>query len=163
MPDDWQIARGERKCASCGREFQEEESYCSALYDRKTEFERQDFCTDCWNGETPEMFSFWQTRVPPREAKKKLLVDDDVLLDFFRRLEGATDELKVNFRYILTLILMRRKVLKFTDVKRSDDTEFLVVELRREKTTFDVLNPQLDEQKIAQVTEEVGTILNVQL
>ena len=163
MPDDWQILRGEKRCATCGKEFEEEETYYSALYDRRTEFERFDFCTDCWNGETPEMFSFWQTRVPPKEQKRRLLVDDDVLLDFFRRLQGATDELKINFRYILALVLMRRKLLKFSDVKRTDEGEFLVLQVRKEKTTFDVLNPQLDEEKIVRVTEEVGKILNVQL
>ena len=163
MQDDWQIVRGEKRCATCGKGFEEEETYCSALYDRQTEFERLDFCTNCWNGETPEMFSFWQTRVPPKEQKKRLLVDDDVLLDFFRRLQGATDELKINFRYILALVLMRRKILKFADVKRTDDGEFLVLQMRKEKTTFDVFNPQLDEEKIVRVTEEVGKILNVEL
>ncbi|KPL02698.1 MAG: hypothetical protein AMK75_02355 [Planctomycetes bacterium SM23_65] len=163
MPDDWQILRGEKRCATCGKEFQEEETHYSALYDRRTEFERLDFCTACWNGETPEMFSFWQTRVPPKEQKRRLLVDDDVLLDFFRRLQGATDELKTNFRYILALVLMRRKILKFSDVKRINGQEFLVLQLRKERQTFEVLNPQLDEEKIARVTDEVGKILNVQL
>ena len=100
MPDDWKIQRGERKCSSCSKEFAELESYHSALYDRGSEFVRQDMCAGCWKGETEEMFSVWQTRMPAKEEKKKLLVDDSVLMDFFLKLEGATDELKVNFRYI---------------------------------------------------------------
>jgi len=163
VPDDWHILRGEKTCVSCGRQFEENESYFSALFDRKTEFERLDYCANCWQGETPEMFSFWQTAVPPKEEKQRLLVDDDVLLDFFRRLEGATDELKVNFRYILGLVLMRRKILKFTDVRRTETGEVLVLDLTKEKTTFEVVNPGLDEEKIARVTEEVGKILNVEL
>lgn len=163
MPDDWPIVRGEKQCASCGREFQEEEDYFSALFDRKTAFERLDYCTACWKGDSEEMFSFWQTRVPRREERKKLLLDDNVLLDVFHRLEGATDELKLNFRYILALVLMRKKILKFKEVRRTDAGEFLLLEMSKAKTTFDVLNPQLDEEKIGQVTEEVGKILNVQL
>jgi len=159
---EWRILRGEKRCASCGKQFEEKENYFSALYDRKTTFERLDFCAGCWKGDTPEMFSFWQTRMPPKDEKKRLLVDDDVLLDFFRRLEGAEDELKVNFRYILALVLMRRKILKFTDVRRGETGETLVLSLPREKTIFEVRNPQLDEEKIARVTEEVGKILNVQ-
>jgi len=163
VTSEWPITRGEKRCTACAREFVENERYCSALYDRGTTFERRDFCTACWQGESPEMFSFWQTQVPPKEAKKKLLVDDDVLLDFFARLEGATDELKINFRYILALVLMRKKILKFVDVRRTGDAEVLVMRMPREKTTWEVLNPQLDEEKIAQVTEEVGKILNVEL
>ncbi len=163
MPQDYRIVRGERKCTSCGREFQENETYCSALYDKGTEFERLDFCVDCWSGETPEMFSFWQTRVPPKAEKKKLLVDDEVIMDFFVRLQDATDELKVNFRYILALVLMRKKRLKFKDVRRTDDREFLVLDLPRNGGTYEVLNPDLTEDKISQVTEEIGKILNVQI
>ena len=163
MPQDYRIVRSEKKCASCGREFQENETYCSALYDKGVEFERLDFCADCWSGGTPEMFSFWQTRVPPKEEKKKLLVDDEVIMDFFVRLQDATDELKVNFRYILALVLMRKKRLKFKDVRRTDDGEFLVLDLPRNGGTYEVLNPDLTEDKIAQVTDEVGKILNVQL
>ena len=163
MTSDWPITRGEKKCATCERTFDEREKYFSALYDRTDTFERKDYCMACWEGDTAEMFSFWQTEVPAKEEKQKLLVDDDVLLDFFGRLEGASDELKVNFRYILSLVLMRKKLLRFRDVKRTDAGEFLVMQLRGEKTTIDVLNPQLDEEKIAHVTEEVGKILNVQL
>ena len=163
MPEEWKIQRGERTCASCGRTFAELESYWSALYDRQSEFARLDFCTGCWKGDTPEMFSFWQTRLPAKEEKRRLLVDDDVLVDFFLKLEGATDELKVNFRYILGLVLMRKKILKFADVKRGESGEFLVMAFPREKTTFEVFNPQLSEDNIARLTEEVGKILNVQL
>ena len=163
MPEDYKIQRGEKKCGVCGKAFEELENYFSALYDRGEQFERLDYCAVCWPGETPEMFSFWQTRVPPKEEKKKLLVDDSVLMDFFLKLEGATDELKVNFRYILSLVLMRKKLLKFSDVKRDETGEFLVMEVPKEKTRFEIFNPQLSEEKIALLTEEVGKILNVQL
>ena len=163
MPDDWKIQRGERCCASCRKEFVELESYFSALYDRGEAFQRLDYCAGCWTGETPEMFSFWQTREPAKDQKRKLLVDDDELVDFFLKLEGATDELKVNFRYILSLVLMRKRLLKFADVKRGDAGEFLVMEMPKEKQRFEVFNPQLSEEKIALLTEEVGKILNVQL
>ena len=160
---EWRILRGEKRCASCQKPFEEKENYFSALYDRKTTFERLDFCTACWKGDTAEMFSFWQTRMPMKDEKKKLLDDDDVLMDFFRRLEGSEDDLKINFRYILALVLMRRKMLKFTDVRRGETGETLVLTSPKEKTTFEVRNPRLDEEKIARVTEEVGKILNVQL
>jgi hypothetical protein len=163
VPEDWSILRGEKRCASCGKQFTENEGYFSALYDRKTEFERLDFCAACWKGDTREMFSFWRTRVPPKEAKRRLLVDDGVLVDFFQRLQGAEDELKVNFRYILALVLMRRKLLKFTDVRRGDSGETLVLESPRDKTSYEVHNPQLDEEKIVRLTDEIGKILNVQL
>jgi len=98
-------------------------------------FVRLDFCTNCWQqgrrpenlppealGITPEaaahapkleMFSFWKTTVPEPQQKKKLLVDDSVLADVFQRMEGKTDPQEVRFRFVLALILMRKRLLKY--------------------------------------------------
>ena len=64
---------------------------------------------------------------------------------------------------VIALVLMRKKRLKFVDVKRNDDGEFLVLLERDTKAEHAVLNPNLDEQKILELTEEVGKILNVEL
>ena len=45
MPQNYKIVRSEKKCASCGREFAENENYYSALFDKVEEFERLDYCT----------------------------------------------------------------------------------------------------------------------
>ena len=66
---------------------------------------------------TGEMFSFWRTSVPAGTAKKKLLVDDSVLLDLFARLEDKTDKQDVQFRFVLALILMRKRILRYEGVE----------------------------------------------
>ena len=160
---EWEIAKSERVCRGCGRQFAELEEYVSALYEREGGFQRSDFCAACWRGPTDETFSFWKTQVPARQAKPRLFVDDDVLLDFFERLEGATDELKQNFRFILTLMLMRKRLVKFVGTRRDGSGEWMQVKVRGADQVKEVFNPGLTEEKIQQVTEEVGRILNVQL
>jgi len=160
---EWEIARSERVCGGCGKQFEELQEYYSALYDRGDQFERKDFCLGCWTGPTEEMFSFWKTQTPSREAKVKKFVDDEVLMDFFERLDGATEELKANFRFILTLVLMRKRLLKFEGTRREGGVEWMRVKRRGDLQVKEVLNPGLTEEKIGQVTEEVGRILNVQL
>lgn len=96
-------------------------------------FVRIDFCEGCWNqGKRPEqlspvelglaeegqtatltMFSFWKTTMPLPQQKKKLLVDDSVLMDVFQRMEGKTEPQEVRFRFVLALILMRKRLLKY--------------------------------------------------
>jgi hypothetical protein len=96
-------------------------------------FIRVDFCEPCWNqGRRPEqlspvalglvdegqtarleMFSFWKTTMPLPQQKKKLLVDDSVLVDVFQRMEGKTEPQEVRFRFVLALILMRKRLLKY--------------------------------------------------
>jgi len=161
---DWEINKSELRCAQCNKAFEEKEEYHSALYDSGVEFSRKDFCVACWpQVSQDDAFSFWKTRVPLKEEEAKKFVADDVIYDFFVRLENEDAPLKRNFRYVLGLFLMRKRLLKFKDVERSKEGEALVLYSRREDRNFVVLIPQLTEEEIVQVTEEVGQILNIQL
>ncbi len=160
---EWEIAKSQHQCSTCQGPFQELQEYYSALYEVGDTFQRKDFCITCWKGPADDMFSFWKTQVPAKEAKPKKFVDDDVIIDFFRRLEGATEDLKINFRYILALVLMRKKLVRFEGTRRDPSGEFLKVKLRGEDTVQEVFNPNMTPEMMQQVTVEVGRILNVQL
>jgi len=160
MRSDWEVQRPSEACSVCGREFEVNEQYYSALFDRGHQFERLDFCPNCWETKKPETFSHWQTRRPEPDEERKLLVDDDLILDFFRRLEGETEPLKVSFRYIVALILMRKRILKFETTEREDDTEHWVLRLVRDKTHHRVINPRLSDEEVERLSEEIGQLLN---
>jgi len=165
---DWNIAKSERRCARCGRGFSEEEEYYSALYDTGAEFERRDFCTACWEApDTPpsgEPFSFWKAEVPKADQPKKLFVDNNVIFDFFCRLASEEDQpVKRNFRYILGLMLMRKKRLKLKDVLRQNGKEYLVLRRSRTKEMHRVLDPKLTEEELLQVRAELTQILETEV
>ena len=158
---EWNIKRGDQKCTACAHEFAEQEEYFSALYDENRQFVRRDYCLRCWDGQEREkMFSFWRTRVPVKEQETRI-VDDEILMNFFLRLQGETEPMKLNFRYVLALLLMRKKLLKLEDIRYDERGEALVLKHRDEDKRFVVHNPQLTEEQIQQVTGEVGKILNV--
>jgi len=164
---DWNIQKSTRQCAGCSRQLAEGDEHFSALFDRGTLFERQDFCPPCWQArDAAAVFSFWKTRIPTREEERKLLVDDSVLLDFFLRLtseEGELPEHKVKFRYILALVLLRKKILKFIDILREDRREFLVLRYAKEKLDFRILDPGLTEEEADTVKDDLAQILNVEV
>lgn len=158
---DWSISRGDQKCVACSRDFAVKEEYFSALYDEDRQFVRRDYCPQCWDAQDKaKVYSFWKTRVPEKEETRKV-VDDEIVMNFFMRLQGETDATKVNFRYVLALLLMRKKILKLDDIRYDDRGEALIMKHREEGTEFVVYNPQLSEEQITQVTDEVGQILNV--
>jgi len=161
---DWNVARSRHVCA-CGRKLAENETYFAALYEQGEEFVRRDFCADCWEKARAEggMFSFWKTAVPPREHKRRLFADDQVLLDFFLRLEGEADEQRRHFFYLLALILMRKKILKFEDIQREDDREFLCLRLPREDRVFRVQDPRLSAEQVEALKEQLSQVLDFQL
>ena len=158
---DWDIEKTSLACAANGRAFAEEEEICSALYYESPHFIRKDFGAESWpQQDKSRMFSFWRTRLPKKDAPVRRFVDDEVILDFFHRLEGDQDPVKRNFRYVLALLLMRKKTLKFKEMRRGDGGEALVLHDRVKDCDYEVVDPHLSEEQIQQVTEEIGKVLN---
>jgi hypothetical protein len=153
---DWNIERTSKQCNACDRQFAEEEQYFSALYDEIHQFTRKDFCPPCWEkGETGAVFSFWKTRIPKAGTPPKKHIDNSVLLDFFLRLEGNPDPEKKKLRYALALFLMRKKLLKYKDIVRSDGQELLLLEYPQEDKLFEVYDPRLTEEETVALTENL--------
>jgi len=159
MVEQWEVQRSEGKCDGAERTLEPGEEYYAALVDLKDRFERRDFSCDYWDEHKPEVYSFWKTQIPTPTEKKKLFVDDGVLVNFFERLANETDDLKVNFRFVLTLILMRKRIVKYEDTRSVEGKEIWKVRLVREKESHEVVNPQLDDEQVQQVSQELSAIL----
>jgi len=161
---DWKIVQGKGQCSACGAELVEEQAFYSALVDTGVEFQRRDFCESCWASEPEEeAFSFWKTKVPPADSAKRPMIDDDALYDFFQRLEPETDPSKQNFRFLLGLMLMRKKFLKFADLERADGQEYIVLRRSRGKTRHRVLDPKLSEEELTKLKDDLDKILYLEV
>lgn len=155
----YQIQATSRRCARTGRELQPGERIFSVLYEREGQWVREDVAKDAWTGPPPEAFSFWQTRVPSPKERRRLLVDDDMLRELFERLEKATEPRQVQFRYLLALWLLRRKVLRFEAVQRSGEREWLVLRDARSGREVLVLDPQLNESELEDAQGQLQNLL----
>jgi hypothetical protein len=158
---DYRIQSSSQRCAKTGRELQPGEKFFSVLFDDGAALIRQDICSEAWQGPPENAYSFWMGRVPPRDQHKKPQLDDSLLGECFQRLAGETEPQKVNFRYIVALLLMRRRRLKFEEVAWHDGVEFLVLRDVRSRTIHEVLNPQLTEPQLAEAQSEVQRILGI--
>jgi len=158
---EWDIAKPVGTCARCARVLQPGEDHFSLLIDRTTEFARNDVCCDCWTrGGAGECFGFWKTQVPRKDAKRRRFVDDDVILNFFDRCEGSDDPLRLSFRFVLSLVLMRKRLVKYENTEMEGGAEYWTMRVNGRDEPVKVLNPKLDEEQIRQVSEELGKILN---
>lgn len=156
---EYQIQPNTRRCTSTGRELRPGEKFYSVLLDEGGKFVRQDYSADAWQGPPAGAFSFWAGRVPPVEQTKRPRIDDDLLVDCFQRLDGETDPGRVNFRYVVALLLMRRKRLKFDGARAEDGREVLCLRCGRTGARYEVINPGLGEDEMAAVQEEVLRVL----
>lgn len=138
-------------------------------------WQRMNFCPECWNtGKRPappaEMFSFWKTVVPESQKKAKTFVDDSVLLDLFNRLAERDDITDLRFRFVLALLLMRKRLLKYEGTSAMPEAmqaKFghltpppeIWSMIQRGGTTVSVLNPHLTTEQIGEVSQQLSSIL----
>ncbi len=157
---DYEVSRTIGKCSVSGKTFEEGEEFYSVVLDDKEGLHRCDYSVDAWEGPPEGTLCYCKTALPVKNEQKKTFVDDEVILDFFLRLGGADDRLKQRFRFVLSLILMRKRILKYVKTIRESDREYWEMRLVRDKTRYRVFNPVLDEHEIEDVSVELSTILH---
>jgi hypothetical protein len=156
---DYQIQPHTRRCAATGRELRPGEKFYTALLVEGERFHRQDYSSEAWHGPPAGAFSFWSGRVPAPEGGPRHPIDDDVLAECFQRLEGEAEPAKINFRYVVALLLMRRKRFKFEEARMEQGLEVLTLRCVRTGARHEVVNPRLTEAEMAEVQEEVFKVL----
>jgi hypothetical protein len=159
---EYQIQPNTRRCAVTGRELLPGDKFYSVLLEADGKFLRQDYSHESWQGPPHGSFSFWGGRIPAGEEGKRSPIDDELLMDCLQRLEGEREPARVNFRYVVALLLMRRKRLRFEEARTDDDQETLLLRCIRTRNTYRVLNPRLTEAEMAAVQEEVSKVLGWQ-
>jgi len=161
---EYEVSRATGRCQVTGREFNEGEAFFTAIFETPQGFERRDFAPEAWQGPPVDCLCHFQTRLPKKEeARKKLFVDDDVLLNFFLRLADSQEAIKLRFRFVLSLILLRKRLLKYERTIREEAGEFWEMRMMKDKTLHRVFNPALDEAEIHELTGELSSILAGQL
>ncbi|MBI1826847.1 MAG: hypothetical protein HY287_11375 [Planctomycetes bacterium] len=157
---DWQIEGARGKCARTGRALPEGEEFYTVLYEDGESFRREDISLDAWEGPPEGSFCHFKTRVPVKAKKRRLLVDDEVLVGLFQRLAEETDALRIQFRFVLALILMRKRILRYDSSGVADGVETWQMNLASDQSTHRVVNPQLTDEQIDGVSAQLSAILH---
>ena len=160
---DWEIVKPLGECSGTGRAIEFGSEYFGALVETEQGLQRQDFSPEFWRTEKPAVYCYWKARLPQPNQKKQLFVSDDMLLAFFDRLAEETEQERVNFRFVLTLILMRKRRLKYDSSVTVDGQETWTLKVTGEKRMVEVVNPHLDEDQIERLSEQMGQVLNAEL
>ena len=163
---DWEVDKPLGQCYSTGRQIEPGEEYFGALVEIEEGLQRRDFCADYWESEKPNVFCYWKSKLPRPDEKKQIFVDDNMLMAFFERLENETGQEKINFRFVLALILMRKRLLKYDATRDEEDKEIWRLRIVGDKSTdnrTDVINPHLDDEQVSQLSSQIGQILNTDI
>lgn len=163
-PGGYEVGRPHGKCAVCGEPIQPDDKFMAGLRETPIGFERLDCMTDCWEKlDRNQIVAFWKTTMPRGEVKKKVFVDDEVLCSLFERLAGVEELAKLQFRFVLGLILMRKRMLIYEATRREADREIWSMRLKGRDDRLDLLNPHLTEEQVMDVSRQLSEILNEDL
>lgn len=158
MQADWEIKSRAHVCARTGREFQPGETFFTLLIRDGDGFRREDLSEEAWEARNDNIqpFSFWRSKYePPAPPPPEPLPRDDAE-GLLRRLVAENDPAYANVRYILALMLERKKMLRPME---SSDEDILVYEHISTGETFVLANPRLGLEQIPAVQKEVGALL----
>jgi len=158
--DSWGIARSSGVCSISGRPLETGEEYYVVLFEEGETFRRADYSVNAWAGSPENAFCHFKSRIPAKKEKKRLLVDDDLLINFFLRLADEDGASRLRFRFVLGLILMRKRLLRYEQTLFDEGREYWRMCLVKDQSHHRMLNPQLTDDQIEGVSRQVGAILH---
>jgi len=157
---DYDIQRCTRHCSQTDRELSPGETYFSALVDEGAGIERRDYSKQAWQGPPEGTIAWWQAQIPDRKAKRANWAPNDVMLEFFDEL--AEQPQKQDMRYVLSLLLVRRRVMRHEETTHDDEQgrEVLVLYCPRREATYEVPVADPDRpERIEEIQQELATLL----
>lgn len=165
MQQTWHIRSRSHQCAVTGKPFEEGDPMYTAIYfDTETGgYLRRDVLVEAWEAELQERkpFSYWKTTYQPTvsEEKPDIAPTKEGAQALLQRLIEEDQPFTENARYILALMLERKRILTPTAVKENEDGKMLFYENKKTGDVFVVRDPELRLDEVAQVQEEVATLL----
>jgi hypothetical protein len=160
---EWNIkSRGEMCCVT-NRLFAENESFYSALYWVNGAYERKDFSEQAWSerNENIQPLCVWQSVFVPPEVLAETLKKEDAE-GLLRRLITENDPTQRNARYILVLMLERKRLVRQIDRQEVGGSPALIYEHIASGETWIIEDPQLKLDQLEPVQREVGALLQSQ-
>lgn len=109
----WKLGRRHPACLRCQRPFGEGEAHYSVLASSADSLERLDLCHACWPAEQSSGAvgrAWWRARRPLGQ-RRGLAVDLEGLEALFHALAEAPEERLRELRYVLCLLLLRKRRL----------------------------------------------------
>jgi hypothetical protein len=164
----YEIARATGVCAATGRAIAVREDYVAALVegDEEDRLGRVDYSLEAWEGgaRPARLFGHWRARMEPSDAKKRAYIDDASLVDLFEQLEGVSEPARVSFRYLLALMLIRKRLLKYEGTRRDQGLTVMVVRAATPggatpAPQVEVVDPGMNDQAVGEAIEQLTAVV----
>ena len=154
---DFEVAHCTRRCAVGGRSLAPGETYFSTLHIEGGAPVRRDYAREAWPGPPDDAVAWWQSHVPDGDGARARLAPQDVLLNLFAAL--ADEPAEIEFRYVLGLLLLRRRLVKHLDTRRDAAGETLVLDCPRREEQFELRVAAPAAERTVELEQRLGDLL----
>jgi hypothetical protein len=165
---DFEVQRCTRCCAATDRALEPGDECYSVLEVQGADVIRKDYCSDAWKGAPAAAFGWWKSRVPEPTAKKIKLAPNEVLLELFDQLADKNEQ--QDLRYVLALLLVRRRVLRVDvaneqphgeqgDAIMNHGAESMTLYCPKRDTTCDVAISMPSGERIEEIQQQLSELL----
>lgn len=154
---DYEVKRCTRRCATTDREFSPGEEFYSALIAEGADVHRCDYSLEAWEGPPQGSIGWWKSQMPSPTANRLHWAPNDVMLHFFEQLEDQPE--KADMRYVLALLLVRRRVMRLEEQEQGDRGELLSLYCPRRETGYKVPVATPGQSRIDEIQEELAKLL----
>ena len=154
---DFEVRSCSRCCADTGKALQPGEVYFSVLEVQETEAVRRDYCAEAWQKPPEESLGWWRSRVPLKDQQPRL-APADVMLNLFAALGDKPAD--TQFRYLLGLLLIRRRILKREESNRNEsDQEVLTLFAPRRDERYELIVDEPNQEQAEQIQQRMIDLL----
>ena len=136
---------------------------------------RLDIAIEAWErGDRPDfpgpVVGVWRTVIPEKDAPRRQLVGEEEVIDLFEQLGEAPESgqpaaRQIAFRYLLCLILIRKRKLVWVDAVPATEDGPGMIRVHRPKEKdgdpIEVIDPGMDDDAIRDATRQLSMVMNL--
>jgi len=155
---DFDIQRCSRQCSQSGRLIEPGEAYYSVLLGDSGAVTRVDYATETWDGPPESYVGWWKARLPGGKSRKPTWAPNDVMLQLLNSLEEQPDQ--ADARFVLSLLLVRRRVLRLDGYERQDDgSEVALLHCAKSSTDYRIPSVKPTAERMKVIQEQLAGLL----
>lgn len=161
----WKLASRKHACSLTEEPFSEGQAFYTAIFwdEEDGEFRREDFSEEAWEEKKEALspFSFWRSlyEPPTPDQKRQDAVGKEDAEEALKRMISENDPSTIKTRYLLAIMLERKKILQQIDAQEKDGQQLVIYKRRKTEEIFIVPDPGLELDEIPRIQAEVLALM----
>lgn len=148
-----------KKCAATGEDLVAGSVCHSAIVDTNGELARLDFSEKGWKGPPEGAIGVWKCIVPRAAEMRHEPLDTTALMTCFEQLTEEASPGREGLRYILALLLMKKRRLKLEGSRIDGDDEYLQLAGAQGEGSWEVRDLHPTDEEVLQWQRELNVYL----